>query len=148
MNRLVLEYVFEGHQRGYNFTSPTRQFSDAILKAIWRTAMPRGQGWGGYQGAQSLKTFGLEGGGVAVADVTVTDQRDESGRAGIRRAVIDVMPRDKYHEFLQQRWQGYHPAVRTHAEQRFTAGLRARIIDRAARDAQIVFAGSYSKPES
>jgi hypothetical protein len=39
--QLVLEYVFEGHQRGYNFTSSTKGFSDTVLKTIWRTAMPR-----------------------------------------------------------------------------------------------------------
>lgn len=106
--------------------------------------MPRGQGWGGYQGARSLKTFVLEGGGVAVSDVTVTDQRDETGRAGIRRAVIDVMPPDRYLNYLFQRWHSYAPDVQAQAERRLTGGLRARIMDRAVREAQIIFAAPYT----
>jgi hypothetical protein len=151
MPQLVLEYVFEGHKRGYNFTSPTRGFSDEILKAIWRTAMPRGQGWGadGYQGAHSLKCFVLEGGGVAISDVTVTDQRDESGRAGIRHAVIDVMPPDDYPAYLERRWESYPHAVRAHAERRLNS-LRGRINDRALpkfnKEPQIIFAARYATP--
>lgn len=146
MPQLVLEYVFEGHKRGYNFTSPTHNFSDEILKTIWRTAMPRGQGWGGYQGARSLKVFTLEGGGVALADVTVTDQRDESGRAGIRRAVIDVMPPAAYLAHLERLWHSYPSTVHTQVDRRLTNGLRGRIWERALSKPQIVFSASYSAP--
>ncbi len=52
---LVLEYVLNSRRPGYNFTTPTNGFSDSTLKAIWQQAMPRGQGWRHYIGAQSLK---------------------------------------------------------------------------------------------
>ena len=152
MPQLVLEYVFEGHKRGYNFTSPTRGFSDDVLKLIWRTAMPRGQGWGadGYVGARSLKCFALESGGVVASDVIVTDLRDESGRAGIRRAVIDVMPPAEYLPYLERRWQRYPQNTQEQVERRFTNGLRGRIWERALpkfnKEPQIVFAASYSTP--
>lgn len=152
MPQLVLEYVFEGHKRGYNFTSPTGSFSDAVLKAIWRTAMPRGQGWGadGYIGARSLKCFTLESGGVVASDVVVTDLRDESGRSGIRRAVIDVMPPSEFLPYLERRWQRYSSAAQAQVERRFTNGLRGRIWEQALprfnKEPQIVFAARYSTP--
>ncbi|NJL56806.1 hypothetical protein HC928_17885 [bacterium] len=81
---LVIEYVHEGHQRGYNFTSPTDGYTDAALKQVWRGAMPRGQGWGaeGLAGAHALKSFVLDDGRVALSRVTVTDQADDAGRRG------------------------------------------------------------------
>lgn len=98
MSQLIIEYVLEGHRRGYNFTAPPERqretlYSAEVLKAIWRTAMPRGQGWGadGYVGARSIKGFALPDGRVAVSTVTVTDMSDENGRRGIRRAAVDVM---------------------------------------------------------
>jgi hypothetical protein len=118
MSQLVIEYVFEGHHRGYNFTSPVDHYDDEILKSIWRNAMPRGQGWGDalYHGARSLKSFLLPDGRVAVSEVTVTDLVDESGRRGIRRAVIDVMTRSVFHHHLQSRLAGYPLAIRLGAE--------------------------------
>lgn len=93
MRQLVIEYVFEGHERGYQYTAPTHGYSDSTLKLIWRTAMPRGQGWGApeYAGAQSFKCFPLGDGRVALSDVTTTPLRDEGGRGGIRRAEITVV---------------------------------------------------------
>ena len=81
--QLVIDYVLEGHQRGYNFTSSTDGYSDAELKLIWRRAMPRGQGWSQYIGARSLKCFPLDGQRrAAVCETVVTAQRDEHGRGG------------------------------------------------------------------
>jgi hypothetical protein len=117
MSQLVIEYVFEGHHRGYNFTSSTDYYDDEILKSIWRNAMPRGQGWGDalYHGARSIKAFQLPDGRVAVSEVTVTDLADESGRRGIRRAVIDVMTRSVFHHHLQSRLAGYPQGIRAGA---------------------------------
>jgi len=120
MNRLILEYVLEGHRRGYDFTSPTHNFDDDVLKSIWRKAMPRGQGWGNtvYEGARSIKAFPLPDGRVAVSEVTVTDMVDENGRRGIRRAVIDVMTKRLLGHHLNSRLAGYPDEIRTHARQK------------------------------
>jgi hypothetical protein len=113
MRQLVIEYSLEGHKRGYNFTSPTQGFHDDVLKTVWRRAMPRGQGWGAAQfmGAHSLKSFLLADGRVALSDVIVTDMRDESGRGGIRRAVVGVMTAGEYLEVLTERLRGYPPRL-------------------------------------
>jgi hypothetical protein len=109
MKQLILEYVLEGHKRGYNFTSPTQGFHDDVLKSIWRKAMPRGQGWNAavYAGARSLKSFWLEDGRMALSETVVTDMRDESGRGGIRRAVVSVMQPGEYLEVLKARLADY-----------------------------------------
>lgn len=147
MPQLVLEYVFEGHKRGYNFTSSTKGFSDDILKVIWRNAIPRGQGWGSYEGARSLKCFMLEGGGVALSDVTVTDQRDESGRGGIRRAVIDVLPVSSALDYLERRFHHYPEAVQEQAEKKLNFGLRTRLsMPRPNKNPQIILSYPYSTP--
>ncbi len=150
MPQLILEYVLEGHQRGYNFTSSTKGFSDDILKAIWRSAMPRGQGWGSYEGARSLKCFMLEGGGVALSDVTVTDQRDESGRSGIRRAVIDVLSVSASIDYLERRFRNYPQSVQAQAEKKLSVGLRARLMDKSMprpnKTPQIILSHSYATP--
>jgi hypothetical protein len=95
-------------------------------------------------------TFKLEGGGVALSEVTVTDQRDESGRAGIRRAVIDVMPPGDFHAHLQKRWDSYSYSIQSQVERRLNGGLRARIWDRSMpkfnKEPQIVFSAAYSTP--
>lgn len=150
MTQLILEYVLEGHKRGYNFTSAIHGLDDAALKHIWRNAMPRGQGWGGYIGAQSLKTFPLEDGRVAVSEVTVTDMQDESGRTGIRRAVIDVLYEDDYLAHLDQRLLNYPAIVRERLEHLPTFLQRAKITNhlRFKSDPQVVlaypFAGAYA----
>lgn len=145
MPQLVLEYVFEGHNRGYNFTSPTKGFSDDILKAIWRNAMPRGQGWGSYEGARSLKCFMLEGGGVALSDVTVTDQRDESGRSGIRRAVIDVLSQSAASAYLERRFDHYPLGVQAQADKKLNFGLRTRLtMPRPNKNPQIILSHPYT----
>ena len=104
MPPLVIEYVLEGHQRGYGYTSPTSGYSDDELKLIWRSAMPRGQGWSQYEGARSLKCFPVgDRRSVAVCETVVTDQHDEHGRGGIRRSVIDVLGHWDYLAYLDQR---------------------------------------------
>lgn len=124
MSRLVIEYVFEGHQRGYNFTSPTAGYSDAAIKTIWRNAMPRGQGWGVYTGARSIKCFPLPDEGIAISEVIVTDQTDESGRRGIRRAAIDVMTPAVFRHHLVSRLASYPPDVQQEAERLHTQTRR------------------------
>lgn len=102
---LVIEYVLAGEQRGYNFTTPTRGYSEDVLKVIWRSAMPRGQGWGKYIGAESLKGFALPDGRYALCSVSVTDNTDESGRKGIRRAEISVYDLMAYRAALRRRFE-------------------------------------------
>ena len=103
MPTLSIDYVLEGTRRGYNFTSPTDSVDPASLKAIWRSAMPRGQGWENYPGASSLKCFPLESGEAAICEVTLTDLTDEVGRKGIRRAAIQVLPPREYQRSLLER---------------------------------------------
>ena len=140
MRQLVIEYRLEGHQRGYNFTSPTQGFHDDVLKAIWRRAMPRGQGWGAaqYAGACSIKSFPLADGRVALSDVVVTDMRDESGRGGIRRAVVSVMPPGEYLENLADRL--------AHYPKNSFNGIRS--IPGGRGDKQVVFSHPYRDPQA
>jgi len=123
MSELVIEYVLEGHRRGYNFTAPPQRerearYSAEVLRTVWRTAMPRGQGWGadGYIGARSVKAFTLPDDRIAVADVTVTDMQDENGRQGIRRATVDVMTPTVFGYHLASRLESYPAPVRAQAE--------------------------------
>jgi hypothetical protein len=118
MNRLVIEYSLQGHQRGYNFTTSTRSFDEQTLRTIWRNAMPRGQGWGEatYQGARSIKYFPLPDGRAAVSEVTVTDLQDENGRRGIRRAVIDIMSPAVFVHHLASRLDSYPQETTSLAE--------------------------------
>lgn len=143
MRQLIIEYLFEGHKRGYNFTSPTNGFNDDTLKTVWRSAMPRGQGWGApiYDGAQSLKTFPLPDGRIALAQVTVTGERDESGRGGIRRALVDIMQPGEYLESLQRRYEAYPLLVKNVASRK--PGLGRRAIPRVTGDRQIVLSHPY-----
>jgi hypothetical protein len=132
MEPLVLEYVLSGGQRGYNFTSPTRPYDEETLKRIWRGAMPRGQGWGGdaYSGARSIKCFPLDERRMALSTVTVTDQRDESGRKGIRRAVIQVMSAEACAMQLRTHLRGYPYAVEREIERLPTPAQWAKLVGR------------------
>lgn len=129
---LVLEYVFEGPQRGYNFTSPTHGYAEDTLKAIWRSAMPRGQGWTQYVGAESRKCFALPNGKWVSSHVTVTDLADEGGRRGIRRAVIEVVPLHAYGAYLRQCLEALPAGVRDDADQQIAYWQRTRTLDRLA----------------
>lgn len=151
MRQLVIDYVFEGHQRGYNFTSSTQGFHDDVLKSIWRAAMPKGQGWGAYVGARSLKAFALEDSRLALSEVTVTDRRDESGRGGIRQAVVSIMQPGEYQEVLIARLQAYPEALRMQIAHRPNFGERARFADRALnrkqKNGQVICSADWS-PDS
>ncbi len=149
MRQLVIDYVFEGHQRGYNFTSSTQGFHDDVLKSIWRAAMPKGQGWGAYVGAQSLKAFMLEDGRLALSEVTVTDRRDESGRGGIRHAVVSIMQPGEYQEVLSARLDAYSASIQAQLAHRPTFGERARLADRALsrkqKTGQVICTATWSR---
>lgn len=148
---LVIEYVFEGHQRGYNYTSSTQGYDDTTLKAVWRQAMPRGQGWGGdgYVGARALKCFPLDERRVALSDVVVTDLQDEHGRRGIRRAEVQVMAVDAAVELLRERQTHYPPDVQAMIDSRPTLRQWWRILMDTLpglhRDAQILLSRPYSR---
>lgn len=150
---LVIEYVFEGHQRGYNFTSSTAGYSEETLKAVWRQAMPRGQGWGAapFSGAQMLKGFPLPSGQIALAEVVVTDREDEHGRRGIRRAVVDVLTADAAVERLRSRLASYPPEVQAHTDAHPTLGQWWRILTdalpRLGGDPQVVLSRPYTTPQ-
>lgn len=150
MRQLVIEYVFEGHQRGYNFTSPTSGYTDDDLKTIWRNAMPRGQGWGQYAAARSLKCFPLDR-AVAVCETEVTDLRDENDRGGIRRAVIDVLSHADYVACLQQRLRVMPDYIRARVERLPSFSQRMTIANKTMpkprRNKQLVIVRPYTVPE-
>lgn len=97
MRRFTLEYVLEGQRRGYSLRDPNTGEMPALPsdtgRALWKSALPRGQGWGDpvYLGARSLKVFPLPSGEIAFSRSIVTDLRDEAGRAGIRQAEIHLL---------------------------------------------------------
>jgi len=118
MRHVEIGYVLEGTRRGYNFTTPTDGIEPESLKAIWRRAMPRGQGWGNYPASRSLKCFGLESGEAAACDITVTDMIDEVGRKGIRHAHIHIFTLKEYRAFLLERLSQLPVATVAEAEKR------------------------------
>lgn len=120
MKTLTIDYVLEGRKRGYSFTTPTDGVNPDALKTLWRHAMPRGAGWGddALIGAASLKCFLLDTGEAALCDVTVTDQRDEVGRKGIRRAAIRIMPPKQLQQTLLERLAALPDAITAEAERR------------------------------
>ncbi len=153
MQTLTLEYVLDGSRPGYQFTTPTNGIGEAALKTIWRHAMPRGQGWGQFVGARSLKCFSLDDGRqVAFSEVTVTDQADESGRRGIRRAEIMLLDAEACPAVLTLRLVTLPEAVRDAANSLLTFWRWKRILDRAVpkmrrKHGQIVLAYPYISPE-
>src|SRR5690606_41945434 len=68
MPHLVIEYATGGKRPGYRFRPPVDGIDEATRSAVWRHALPRGQGWGaeGFAGARSLKCFPVGRGTVAV----------------------------------------------------------------------------------
>ncbi len=148
MRQLVLEYVFEGHKRGYNITSPTNGFNDDTLKTVWRSAMPRGQGWSApiYETAHSLKSFPLPDGRLALADVNVTGLKDEGGRGGIRKATVDIMQPGEYLDALRIRLTQYPQAVQIEANRK--PGFGRRRIPKIQGDSQTVLAHPYKTAEA
>lgn len=144
MRQLTIEYLLDGHRRGYNFTSSTQGFNDDTLKSVWRSAMPRGQGWGAevYKGAHSLKSFRLADGRIALSDVTVTDMRDESGRAGIRRADVKVMQPGEYADHLNALLRAYPTPLQTEI-QRKPGFLERKRIPKVKGERQMILSHPY-----
>lgn len=118
MRELTIGYVLEGARRGYSFTTPTDGVDPDALKAIWRGAMPRGQGWEQYADVAALKCFTLDGGEAVVCDVALTDMQDEVGRKGIRRAEIRLLSPREYQDHLLERLRALPKAVVAHAERK------------------------------
>jgi hypothetical protein len=152
---LVIEYVLDGKRPGYTFAQPANGTSESLLKAIWRQAMPRGQGWGAdtYQGARALKGFAVDGNQIALSDVVVTEQQDEGGRRGIRRAEIRLMPAQDALSALRSRLAAYPAAVREAAHRKLTLGAWTRVLDRAlpkvgSKNPQIILTYPYTGPNS
>lgn len=123
MRQLTLDYRLEGDRRGYAFTTPTDDLDPETVKALWRCAMPRGQGWDDplLIGARSLKCFSAPSGEIALAEVTVTDMRDETGRMGIRRAEIGLRTPAEHATHLRARLSAMPPALIADAEARLTS---------------------------
>ena len=150
---LVIEYVLEGHQRGYSFTSSTQGYTDDDLKTIWRNAMPRGQGWSAFVGACSLKCFPLDEHHlrVAVCETIVTEMRDEHDRGGIRRATIDVMARAEYLTYLEWRGRNLPGHIRAQVDKlptfRQRMAIGNKVMPKPRRNAQLVFIHDYDGPE-
>jgi hypothetical protein len=145
---LVIEYVTEGQQRGYNFTSPTRGYSDETLKFIWRNAMPRGQGWGAYIGAESRKYFPLPDGRFVLSHMHVTDLQDEIGRRGIRRTLIDVFPQTEYSRVLRTALDALPLSIQRDADHNLREWKRIRALERSGnqirRVKQLIFSHRYT----
>ncbi|MEO8393297.1 MAG: hypothetical protein ABI700_09925 [Chloroflexota bacterium] len=118
MRELSIGYLLEGARRGYNFTSPTDGIEPDTLKAIWRSAMPRGQGWDQYPGANALKCFSLESGEAAICEVALTDLQDEVGRRGIRSAGIKLLAPREYQRALLDRLHALPPTMVAEAERK------------------------------
>jgi hypothetical protein len=133
MQQLIIDYVLDGENRGYAFTTPTEHIAPQTLKTLWQQAMPRGQGWAAdiYQNARSLKCIPLENGRIAVSEVLVTGQVDELGRQGLRRAEITLMTADEYSVYLAAQWERFPADIRKQAEAKFGFRLWKRIADSA-----------------
>lgn len=146
---LIIHYEMQGERRGYAFASPPRAYGDEVVRAIWRHAMPRGQGWGAetYVGARSLKLFPLPDGRFALANSVVTDQQDERGRRGIRRTEIHVYPAQAYDRTLRQHLSAYDERTRQRANDRLTFCKKTNIISktlpRFRGDAQLVMVHKF-----
>ncbi len=121
MHELTIGYVLDGARRGYNFTTPTGGIDPATLKAIWRGAMPRGQGWDQYPATPALKCFPLESGEAAVCEVSVTDLVDEVGRQGIRQAAVRILTVHEYQAHLLHRLNALPAATVADAERKLTS---------------------------
>jgi hypothetical protein len=143
---LIIEYITEGKERGYNFTSPTRSYSEDVIKTIWKNAMPRGQGWGAYIGAESRKCFGLSDGRIALSHMVVTDAQDEIGRRGIRRTVIDVVTPSEYPRVLKTMLDLIPVSIQRDADHHLRQWEQNRAFpsNQIRRAKQLIFAHLYS----
>ncbi len=155
MPHLVIEYVLNGERPGYTLKPSPNSFDEATLKAIWRQAMPRGQGWGTetYRGAYSLKCFPVGRHRVAVSEVRVTELEDEEGRRGIRRAEITLLSVRDYLRYLRDKLAVFPDWVHFAAGRMLTLSRWSQIIDKALpgmrrKTPQIILAYPYSEPGS
>jgi hypothetical protein len=155
MPSLIIEYQLDTRQPGYAYQRPTPAYSEALMKAVWRQAMPRGKGWNTpmYQGARSLKCFPVSEDQVALSLTTVTDQVDETGRRGIRRTEIDIISMHEIVPHLRQVISAFPESIQISARKVFTVGTWARIIDHALprigkTQPQLVFTHASSSMES
>jgi len=151
MPHLVIEYATGGKRPGYRFRPPVDGIDEATRSAVWRHAMPRGQGWGaeGFAGARSLKCFPVGRGAVAVSTICVTDQADELGRRGIRRAEVELLPAAAYPAFLEQKLAAIPAPIREAASHQLMSYLWQRIVDRALLRGSrcVVLTAPYTGPE-
>jgi hypothetical protein len=132
MPSLVIEYALDGREPGYRFAASPDGLDEQARRVIWRHAMPRGQGWGAdrYAGARALKCFWVDERRIALSTVTVTDQRDEMGRGGIRRAEIDVLPAGQVGAALDERLRGCPAAIHDAARSRLSVYMWKRLLSR------------------
>lgn len=151
IHHLTIDYRLDGLRPGYQFTSPTGGIADSDLKTIWRQAMPRGQGWGAYIGARSIKCFAVGRGRLAISEVVVTDRADEEGRRGLRRAEITVMGQADYEASIRARLKAYPVEVRKAAGHRMDAGRWVRVllnaVPRLNGKEQAVLTHPYTTPD-
>jgi hypothetical protein len=151
--KVTIEYDLDGKRPGYKF-GQTGGLTDALLKEVWRHAMPRGQGWGAeiYVGARSLKSFWLDG-RAALSEVVVTDQQDEAGRRGLRRAEINIFPAAEMSGVLHRHLSAYPEILRQEASRRLTLGTWKHILDGALpklaqHPAQVILSYPFSGSEA
>jgi hypothetical protein len=154
LHHLAIDYVLEGARPGYTLHNADG-LSDAVLKTVWRTAMPRGHGWGAPHlvVARSIKCFALPDGRAAVSHTVVTDQIDEQGRAGIRRAEIDVLPDSGVVDILKHFLRSYPEAVHADAHNKLSVGRWLTILNQALprlleRNDQIILTYPYTSNAS
>jgi hypothetical protein len=152
-HHLVIDYVLDGNRPGYQLQQADG-LDDAAVKAVWRAAMPRGHGWGdpGLTGARSIKCFPLPGERAAVSRVVATGQVDEHGRAGIRRAEIDIIPASTYLDMLKHTLIACPEPVRAGANRKLDFGHWLAILNRALpkilqSNDQIILTHPYSSVE-
>lgn len=147
---LVIAYVLEGvsQGRGYQFVTPTDHLGEEVVRHIWRHAMPRGNGWSGYVGAAALKGFPVPGGRWALSRVTVTDEADEHGRRGIRRAEITLHPARLYPEQLRHAYETLSASVQDDARFELAQWRRLNRLAKLPRHAsrQLLLTHPYSTP--
>lgn len=132
LHHLAIDYVLNGNRPGYTLRDADG-LDEAVVKSVWRSAMPRGHGWGDPRlvGARAIKCFALPGDRAAVSHVVTTDQVDEQGRVGIRRAEIDVIPASTYLDVLKRTLVSYPEAVRVAANRKLDFGHWLAILNRA-----------------
>ncbi|MBN1429097.1 MAG: hypothetical protein JXB07_11980 [Anaerolineae bacterium] len=154
MTHLVIDYVLDGHRPGYTLRHADG-LDQAAVKAVWRASMPRGHGWNEPRmiGARSTKCFALPDDRAAISQVFVTDQVDEKGRAGIRRAEVDIIPGAAMPDVLKHLLRCYPESIRVAANHKLSIGHRLAVLNRALprlleQGSQIVLTHPYTTAEN